>query len=446
MVTFFIFFLLSGCTTFTHDAGFDDVSAFVRHRSDQTPVYLRSEEEVLQQRLIIQDLLGATLLPEDAVCIALINNTSLQASLTELGMAEASLVQAGKMRNPSLSYLKLTPVVDEYDLESKIIFDIMSLFTIPLRTAIEKRNFEQAKVQAAIDILELSEKTRKAYYNAIAAKQMLHYLEKIKETAKISANLAKDLKKSGNFSKLQHSREQAFYLEIVAQEKQAKIAALKAHEHLNRLLGFSEDFCFILPERLPDLPDAIQEREEIEKMGLNNRLDIQLMKYELESKAKALKLTKATRFINVFDLGYAYNSSHSIPHQNGYEIDFEIPLFDWGEAKVAKARSIYMQSVWRLRNVVINACSEIRETYQIYQMTFDLAKHYRDNVIPLRKQILDEDLLRYNGMLISTFELMADEREQIVSVNAYIEALRNFWIAQIDMQTALMVKSPLRVS
>lgn len=419
------------------------MTALVRDRSNQTAVWLRTEEEALQQRSITQELLSSTLSADDAVCIAFLNNTRLQALLTELGMAEASLVQASRMRNPTLSYLKLSPVIDEYDLETKILFDIMSLLTIPLRTAIEKQYFEQAKVQAAMDILELSEKTRKAYYNAIAAEQSLRYLEKIKETAKISAALAGNLTKSGNYSKLQYSREQGFYAETVAQEKKAKIIAIKTREQLTRLLGLSDDnLCFVLPERLPDLPDSIQERLDIERIAVNNRLDIQLMKYALTSKAKALNLTKATRFINILDVGFAYNHSHNIPHQSGYEIDLEIPLFDWGTAKVSKAQEIYMQSAWQLRNSVINACSEIRETYQIYQMTFDLAKHYRDNVVPLRKRILDEDMLRYNGMLLSTFELMADERAQILSVNAYIEALRDFWLAQVDMQTALMVKSP----
>jgi outer membrane protein TolC len=78
----------------------------------------------------------------------------------------------------------------------------------------------------------------------------------------------------------------------------------------------------------------------------------------------------------------------------------------------------------------------------VYRVQYDKAKFYRDDVVTLRKLILDESLLRYNGMLISTFELLADEREQILSVNAYIETLRNFWLAETDLQTALMVKSP----
>ena len=44
-------------------------------------------------------------------------------------------------------------------------------------------------------------------------------------------------------------------------------------------------------------------------------------------------------------------------------------------------------------------------------------------------------LLRYNGMLMSVFELLADSREQVAAVNGYIESLRDFWIAESDLQT-----------
>jgi outer membrane protein TolC len=46
-------------------------------------------------------------------------------------------------------------------------------------------------------------------------------------------------------------------------------------------------------------------------------------------------------------------------------------------------------------------------------------------------------MLRYNGMLASTFELLADSREQLASVNASIDAQRDFWIAETNLQWAM---------
>jgi hypothetical protein len=45
-------------------------------------------------------------------------------------------------------------------------------------------------------------------------------------------------------------------------------------------------------------------------------------------------------------------------------------------------------------------------------------------------------------MLISVFELLAGSREQISGVTAYVEALRDFWVAETNLQTALTGRSP----
>lgn len=437
------YFFLSGCSTFSKDGGFTDVSALVCNRGNQQPIWLRSDTQRAEQQQAIQSILIHPLSADDTVRVAFMNNPALQKMLTDLGIAEADLVQAGRVRNPSISYTKLTPVSDEYDIERTILFDVMSLLTIPMRTAIERQRFQQAKLQAAMDILEISAKTRKAYFSVIAAEQMVRYLEKIKDVSYASAQLALRMAEVGNWNQLQQAREQAFYAEVMSELADAKMIAIQKREHLTRLMGlWGEQIHYTLPERLPDLPLSIRASDELEKQALTTRLDVQAMRREIESKCKALGLTKATRFIDIFDLGYVRNSSDDKPHQTGYEIILEIPLFDWGDAKVAKAQNIYMQAVWHLREIAINARSEVREAYQVYCIKFDKAKFYRDNIVSLRKLILDESLLRYNGMLISTFELLADEREQIMSVNTYIETLRDFWLTETDLQTALMVKTP----
>ena len=45
-------------------------------------------------------------------------------------------------------------------------------------------------------------------------------------------------------------------------------------------------------------------------------------------------------------------------------------------------------------------------------------------------------------MLIGVFELLADAREQVASVTGYVEALRDFWVAETNLQTALTGRSP----
>jgi outer membrane protein TolC len=186
----------------------------------------------------------------------------------------------------------------------------------------------------------------------------------------------------------------------------------------------------------------VREGGDLEEQALAQRLDVQGARRETESVAQSLGLTKATRFIDLLEVGLLRNTETGLERQEGWEIELGIPLFDFGSARATRAERQYMQAVNRTIETAIGARSEVRETYSAYRTAFDIARHYRDEIVPLRKRIADENVLRYNGMLISVFELLADARQQIAAVNAYIEALRDFWLAEATLELALTAASP----
>ena len=207
---------------------------------------------------------------------------------------------------------------------------------------------------------------------------------------------------------------------------------------------WGEDLRFALPERLPDLPKVAREAGDFEAQALAQRLDVQAARRETEALAESMGLTKVTRFVDLLEFGLHRNSETDQPVQRGWEIELRIPIFDFGGARVARAERLYMQAANRTVEAAINARSEVREAYNSYRTAFDVAKHYRDEIVPLRKRISEEVLLRYNGMLMSVFELLADSREQVAAVSGYIESVRDFWLAESDLQMALTGGSPRR--
>jgi outer membrane protein TolC len=208
-------------------------------------------------------------------------------------------------------------------------------------------------------------------------------------------------------------------------------------ERLTRLMGLSgEDVAFTIPDRLPDLPADTLEPKGLEARAMTERLDVRSAALETEGLAGSLGLTRATRFINVLELGVAATKEDPEPWKRGFEVSLQLPIFDWGSARVAKAEAIYMQALHRVAETAVNARSEVREAYSAYRTAYDAAKRYRDEIVPLRKKIAEENMLRYNGMLISVFELLVDAREQVGAVIAYIEALRDFWLSDSDLQAA----------
>ncbi|MET0963898.1 MAG: TolC family protein [Noviherbaspirillum sp.] len=425
--------LLTGCATFSNDGGIDAVSAIMMERTGQPVRRIQAADPPAA----VSELLAVPLTPESAVRIALDNNKGLQAALAELGIAEVRLVQAGRIRNPGYSFGRLRGGED-VEIDRSIMFDIVGLLTLPLRSGIEAGRFEQAKLQAAAQAVALAADTRKAYFMAVAAQQGASYAQQVASAAEAGAELAQRLARVGNWSRLDQAREQLFHADASTRLARARHNATAAREQLSRLLGlWGADIAFTLPERLPELPAAPRDAIDIEAQAMSQRLDVQLARRDAEATASSLGLTRATGFIDVFDAGYANKSASGRQRENGYEIALELPLFDWGGARSARAEASYMQSVHRTADVAVRARSEVREAYSAYRTSYDVARHYRDEVIPLRKRISDEVLLRYNGMLASVFELLSDARDQVASVNTSIEGQRDFWIAETSLQEAI---------
>ena len=435
---------LGGCVSFTPDGGFDSVKSAVEERAGTAPRWARNERDAGEVREAVKRALASQtpLTAEGAVQIALMNNPGLQATYADIGVAEADLVQAGRLRNPGFSYGRTTRG-DEIEIERKFIVDIIGLVTMPLRTSIERRRFELTRTRVAAETVRVAADTRRAYYSAVAAQEAVRYMEQVRTAAESSAELARRMAAAGNFSKLDHAREQLFYAETMAQFARVKQAALAERERLTRLMGlWGNDIAFRLPDRLPDLPKTPREVAHLEATALKQRLDVQTAMKDAESVASSLGLTRATGFVSVLEASYLHNNESGQPRQTGYEIELRLPIFDWGGARVARAEYTYMQAVNRAAEVAVRARSEVRESYDAYRTAHDLARHYRDEIVPIRRRISDENVLRYNGMLISVFELLTDARQQVASVNAYIEALRDFWVADATLQTALTGTSP----
>lgn len=433
--------LLAGCAQLSSDAGFGDVAQLSSQRLGQSPSWNRTPQQSQASAERARQLLqpdgqrSARLADADtAVQIALFNNPDLQAAFAELGVAEADLVQAGRLPNPGFSFSR-THAGDDIKVDRSLSLGLVRLLTLPATSRLEARRVQQVRLSLAGRVLATAAQTRQAYYKAVAAQQALSYQQQVLDAAEATHELAAQMARRGNLSQLDAAREQFFYGQARADFQQARRLADQDKEALARLLGMAPDFA--LPERLPALPERLAEAGDIEQQALLQRFDVQAAHAELEGLQASLGLSRATRFVNVLDLGAIRNSESGKPAETGYAISLEIPLFDWGAARVAKAEAIYLQSAQRLAATLLDARAQARSAWRERQDAYALARQYRDELLPLRQRIAEENLLRYNGMLISVFTLLADAREQASAVKAAIDAQRDFWIADAGLQLAL---------
>jgi hypothetical protein len=99
-------------------------------------------------------------------------------------------------------------------------------------------------------------------------------------------------------------------------------------------------------------------------------------------------------------------SSAKAARSKTLELEIDIPIYDFGQSKVALAEQTYMQAANKLAEKAVNIRSEAREAYTAYRATYDITRQYQTNVLPLRKIIQDQSLLQYSGMLNDVTDLI----------------------------------------
>ncbi len=434
---------IGGCTSFTQDGGFDAVAVAARRHWAKDIQWPRTSQERAKTDSQVTALLAQPLSVEDAVQIALLNNRMLQGTFEELGISEADLVQAGRLPNPRFDF-RHAAAAGQYDIEETLSLNVLALLTMPYALDIERQRFAQTQNLAVLRVAQLATSTREAYYAAVAAHESCGYLLKVRAAAETGAALAQRMVAAGNWNRWDEAREQHIYLEAAQGFARAELADAAARERLLSILGLSgekaDGLQLTLAEALPGLPDTLESLPDIESTLLQNRLDLQLMRMRMDELQRNLKLTRSTRFVNVLDVGATrvQQGPRDAPYERGYAITLEVPVFDSGSARVRRSAAVYAQAVDRFTQAAVEARSQIRQAYANYRTAFELAKQQRDEVVPLNKDVVRENLLRYNASQISIFELLSSARDQAAGLDGYIQRVRDFWIAKSQLDAALL--------
>lgn len=421
---------LAACTQPLTRQAFEDVADRTETIAGARPAWPGNPAEEAANAEALRQLLAKPLDAETAMRVALLNNRRLRADFAELGLSAADLQAARRPPNPGFSFARLRRG-DDIEIDRGIGVDLLGLLTLPFLADIEARHFESAKLAATDRALALAVNTRKAWYQAVAARQSLAQHDRMREAASAQADLAREMRRVGNLPLLDQARAQLLQAEIAIAHGAAKHTAWQAEQKLALLLGLEGGFA--LPDRLPEPPAKPREMADIETQALANRLDIRKAEAELAALARADGLSQGTRFINLLDGGLVRKSESGRSDQTGYELRFELPLFDLGDIKSSRAAYRHAQARDSLAALVQEARAEARASHAAYRLAFEQQQRLRSEILPLQQRIQEEMLLRYNGMLAGPFDLLAESRAGLSSAIAATEAQRDFWLAASDL-------------
>jgi outer membrane protein TolC len=446
---------LAGCASVNIDQAVKETNDTTGAFTQGKLVLSRTDAQRQAASKLSAELLAKPLSMDDAVQLALANSPAVQTLLAQSWADMARANQAGRISNPIFTFERTTKG-SELELNRLLSFGLLDLLTLPQRQSIAQSQIAQARVQLTVNVVSQVTQVRQAWVRAVAAKQSLEYAGQVNASAEASAELARRMQQVGNFNKLQRARQQVFYADATAQLASSQHTATAAREELTRQLGLTETQAaqLMLPDRLPDLPKAPLDAAVVSSLATQERLDVQVARSQLDTAAKVQGLNLLSSIVDV-ELGIrrdtvANTATGTSESRRGYELGIRLPIFDWGNARRDAMSGQSLAAANRYEAAVRGATSQLRESYSAYRTAYDVARHYRDEIVPLRKTIAEENVLRYNGMLIGVFELLADNRTQINSVLGAINAYQQFWLADAALAasmtgkpTAMMMATPM---
>jgi len=442
LVVGLILFGLSGCATLDID---ERIATVNRDYRDFTGGNLRQSGITSAETAALYTELDRPLSQESAVRITLIQSPEFQLMLNEYSQRYARAMQAGRIANPIFAFERLR-AGDELELGQLFSIGLVDLVTLPQRRRIAAQSKVAEEWRLAGEVVEKITGIRKSWVRAVSAQQIVRYAEQVLESAEASAELAQRMEKAGNFNRITRARQQAFHADATTQLVVARQEAVSRREELIRMLGLDDEAArkMTLPEMLPTVPDKALSIEDLGRQATTARLDLQWARYELEATRAAQGLTRITSWVDAEVAGrrdrIADGGSGGRETEDGYEIALRLPIFDAGDFERAAMNAETLAAVNRYESVRRAAGSHLREHYLAYKTAHELAIHHRDEIVPLRRTISEENLLRYNGMLIGVFELLADSREQIAAVMSSIAAQEQFWLADAALRASMVGK------
>ena len=435
--------LVTGCATVDQQAGFTEVSAAIAARSGKRVVWNLGTELDAQVAQEVRALLQETLTVDGAVQVALLNNRRLQALYAELGVAQAEVVQAGLLKNPVFDGALRFPVAGgPVEPELTAALNFLDIFYLPLRKRVAEAQFADAKLQVTGVVLDFAATVQAAFYRHQANEQMLELLQTIVQALAASVEVARRLHAAGNITDLDLARERALVEEAKLSLRAAEIALRQSREHLNTLMGlWGTETAWHTDRRLPDIPEQPLSFDELESHALRQSLDLASARQRVIVAGEQAGVTRATALLPELSLG-ATGERRDGAWEVGPVLAFPIPLFDQGQARlgraVAELRRV-QQEYYALGVEIRAAARTVRERLQGAQ---DRALYYRDILLPLRERIVNDTQLQYNAMQLGVFELLRAREQQIQTAVAYVETLRDYWLACTDFGQLLSGRLP----
>lgn len=403
------------------------------------------------------DATGLTV--ERLVETGLQRRADLLAIRQRLAAAEGRLIQAGLRPNPTLDVEYGSPRFLAGEAESDLSVGVSQTFELGgkrnRRRAVARLELAQVRAEVLAVERSFAAEARTAYARAVAAGRQLDRLESL-----IAAN--EELVRVTN-ARLNEGDVAPFDLNLVRLETErlrAQVIRSRAELEgemisLRALVGFElNEPLQIAPlaERPPRLDLSLTEATEI---ALRERPDLQAARLGEELGTARIRLAEAQATPNVAaSVRYSRNKGIiDLPERIGgiavdadneltFGVSVDIPIFNRNQGEIAAATSERVQSVRQREFLEATVRRDVALAYLRYRAAAEGLVLYSTQIVPRAEASLRTLRAAYNLGEFSVFEIVNEQRRLIESETGLNDALRDYYAALAEFESALGTTLP----
>ncbi len=425
----------AACASIPADRGYTEVARMAAERGLDAPAPDGDDARIAARSA---ELVAEPIDAERAIRLALLRHPRMRQLYAELGIAQAEVVEASRLPNPSFGFSHLDPrgggsalITRSYGL------DVAALLLRPARQRLAHAEVEQARFEVAAALMDIARDAERAWFEYVGACQVAEMRRAVAKAADVSARFAQRMHDAGNIDALELALEQAAAQDAALAAAQAEVAVIGARGALAETIGLTAAGDWTALNRLPAPPEAALEGGGLPDAALTQRLDLAAARIEVAARADAADTAARWRLLGDFELGYERESEPDGERVRGPTATIGIPLFDQGQAEVARARFRSEDAQARLASLEARVRNQVAGGIERLETRRRIAERYRDALLPLREAVVARTQEQVNFMFRGVFELILSRREQYDAYQDYLEAVRDYWLARGDLRAAV---------
>jgi cobalt-zinc-cadmium efflux system outer membrane protein len=427
--------LVSACASVPRDAGVSDIRQGVSDRTGQTVEWKAAPSTADDPT--IRELLQGELTADKAVAVAMTNNPRLQATLAELGIARADLLQASVVRNPLFEAEIRFPADPFRPFELRLAQTLVDLIQLPRRRALGRAAFEAATLHVTSEVVRFAADVRAQHSDLLAASQRVALSRLNLEAAKASAELAQRQHDAQNITDLDLENEQAEYEKAKLEVARDEQTLLVAREALVRAMGLRDaSIDWQLPQAFPPLPLDEHDQQQLEQLAAARRLDIEIARREVDIARQQVPMARLAALGDITVDGHLQRDA-SGSKTFGPGIEVPIPIFNTGAPARSRAEAEYLRASHNLNALLAELSSQLRAARATVAEARARVEYYRDVIVPRRQRIVELTKLEHNAMLVGVFQLLQAKQNEAQARRDFIEAQHDYSSARNNLDRAL---------